>query len=312
MNPLPRFPDGLDVRPGARLSDYTTFRLGGPCRALVACSTPDELMRAARACLADGAPFRLIGGGSNLLISDEGLPEIILRYADGRTPPVVRGMEIEVEGAWSADALAATAVDATLDGFTFLTGIPGTVGGALAGNAGAFGEQLGDRLLWAEVGTPGGAVERIAPETFAFSYRASAAEARGWVILRAAFRGAPGVDAALRPERERILEFRRTHHPDWRTTPTAGSFFRNIEPSSRAERRKAAGWFLEEAGARALRVGRARTFERHANIAVLDGPGGRAADVHRLAAWMRELVLRRFNLNLHPEVRSWGRFEEDN
>lgn len=311
MNPLPRFPDGLDVRPGARLGDYTTFRLGGPCRALVACTTPDELMHAARACLGAGAPFRLIGGGSNLLISDEGLPEIILRYADGGAPPVVHGMEIEVEGSAPADALAAVAVESRIAGLTFLTGIPGTVGGALAGNAGAFGEQLGDRLVWAEVGTPAGAIERLTPESFSFAYRTSAAEAKGWIILRACFRGAEGDRAALCVERGRILEFRRTHHPDWRTTPTAGSFFRNIEPSSRAERRKAAGWFLEEAGARALQVGRARTFEHHANIPVLDGPGGRAADVHRLAAWMRELVRLRFGMTLQPEVRAWGRFEED-
>ncbi|MBL7012684.1 MAG: UDP-N-acetylenolpyruvoylglucosamine reductase, partial [Kiritimatiellales bacterium] len=113
--------------------------------------------------------------------------------------------------------------------------------------------------------------------------------------------------AILRTERERILEFRREHHPDWHETPCAGSVFRNVEASSAAERRKAAGWFLEEAGAKNMTVGGARLYEKHANI-IIGGETCTAQDVWQLSEQMKAAVQKKFDLELTREVRFLGSF----
>jgi UDP-N-acetylmuramate dehydrogenase len=112
---------------------------------------------------------------------------------------------------------------------------------------------------------------------------------------------------AMQRERARILELRRTKHPDWRTMPCAGSVFRNVEPTSAAERRQAAGWFLEQAGAGLFQVGGARLFEKHANIIVAD-PGATARDVFELSEKMAAAVRERFGFELEREIRLLGAF----
>ena len=120
---------------------------------------------------------------------------------------------------------------------------------------------------------------------------------------------APASDPlALLDERQGILDLRRSKHPDWRRIPTAGSFFRNIEPTSAAARRQAAGFFLEQAGAKAMRVGGARVFEKHANILVTEGECN-AQDVRELARRLTAAVREKFGFTLVPEVRLLG-FED--
>ena len=111
----------------------------------------------------------------------------------------------------------------------------------------------------------------------------------------------------MQAERERIMEFRREHHPDWHKEPCAGSVFRNIEPTSAADRRQAAGRFLEEAGAKVMRVGGARLYEKHANIIVAD-PGCTAQDVWELSEQMAAAVKEKFGIDLVREVRFIGDF----
>lgn len=304
--PLPK-----NVRPipDARLSDHTTFRLGGPCPLLLHCRSPEDVCAAVAACRSEGIPFRLMGGGSNLLVSDGGVPEAVIKFDAPDERPRVDGQTMEASAGAPFDALASAAMDAGLAGFEFATGIPGTLGGAIVGNAGAFGEQVGDRIERVEILTPDGSVTEVGSEALSFSYRSSGVAARGWIILRARMRGAPGDRERMRAERDRIRAFRAERHPDWHTTPTAGSFFRNIEPTSRADRRQAAGAFLESAGAGAMRVGSARTHPGHANIIITRGPSPRASDVWQLSRWMSAAVFARHGFRLIPEVRSWGDFE---
>lgn len=292
--------------PSARLADWTTFRLGGPCRRLICCVDAGALAEVVRALSAAGQSFLLIGGGSNLLVADKGLDRVVVRFADGRTPPRREDDEIEVDAAFGLDALAAWCVAEGLAGFGFGAGIPGTVGGAVAGNAGAFGTSMADRLVWAEGLDRQGLVSRREPAALGFGYRCCAAAADGWIIARARFRLQPGDCDGLARERAEALAFRRARHPDWRCTPCAGSFFRNVAPTSAAGRRQAAGWFLDRAGVRGWREGGVRVFERHANIIVADGDGASAADVLHLAGRMAAAVRRRFDLALVPEVRILG------
>lgn len=304
--PLPK---GLTAKPNARLSDYTTFRLGGPCPLLLDCRTPENVCAAVAACRSEGLAFRLMGGGSNLLVSDHGIPEVVIRFESPDEQPRVEGSILEASAGVSFDTIASAAMDAGVAGFEFATGIPGTLGGAIVGNAGAFGQQIGDRVEWIQILAPDGSITHVGPEALHFSYRASGIAARGWMVLRARMQGTPGDRERIHAERDRIQAFRAERHPDWGTTPTAGSFFRNIEPTSRADRRQAAGAFLESAGATSMRVGAARTHPGHANIVITEGPAPRASDVWQLGRWMAAAAHARHGLRLIPEVRFWGTFE---
>ncbi len=299
-------PVGAPVRPGARLADYTTFRLGGPCRRLIDCATAEQVAAAVAAARAAGEPFRLIGGGSNLLIADAGLPETVVRFA-ADIPDIRReDNRVSVSAGTAFDELAAFAARAGLGGLTFATGIPGTVGGAIAGNAGAFGEQIADRLVAVTLLEPDGVVRAIPRGALRFAYRDSELKGSDRIILCATLSLPPAEREGLLSERARLLELRRTMHPDWKKIPCAGSFFRNLEPTSAAGRRQSAGWFLEQAGVMGLRVGGARVYEKHANIPIKASDDCTAADVRELTRRMAEAVRTRFGLTLVPEVQSWG------
>ena len=284
------------------LSECTTFRLGGPCKSFVSCETPGQLIDVVKQSRGD---FFLMGGGSNLLVSDAGVDAPVIRYASERHRAERQGLEVVVPGSTMLDDLAAFAVEQGLDGLVCCTGIPGTVGGAIAGNAGAFGEQIGDRLVSVDLMDRRGNVRTAAPGELGFAYRRSSLQTTNDVVVAARLHLEPGDRDALARRRREIQEIRASKHPDWHVTPTAGSFFKNIEPTSKAERRQAAGWFLEQAGAKEMRVGGARVYEKHANI-IVGGPGCKAADVLALSQIMANAVRGKFGFDLQREVRLIG------
>ena len=294
--------------PEALLADHTTFRLGGPCRYLLDCPTPDEVKQAVTQLAKDGTPFVLIGGGSNLVVSDEGLDAVVVRFVSPN-PLIKRSNDdVTVSGGTSLDALALHMVEKGLEGLNYTTGIPGTVGGAVVGNAGAWGKQVGDVLKSATILDHKGNAKTVGPDYFAFAYRHSRLKETGEIVLDVTFALKPGDCVALATERATILKTRAEKHPDLVTHPCAGSFFRNIEPTSKAERRQAAGWFLEQAGGKNLKVGGAKIFEKHANI-IIKGPHCTAQNVHDLSLKMATLVKAKFDLVLNREVRFAGKFQ---
>lgn len=300
---------GLRVCLVAALADYTTFQLGGTCPLLVDCQRPEELQLAWRLATDAGAPVRLIGGGSNLLVSEHGLPECILRFADGEAN--VRGQDgsWELPASVAFDRLAECAAAHGVGGLLQASGIPGTLGGAVVGNAGAFGWQIGDSVESVELLEPDGTITQTSPEALGFAYRYSDLRDSGRVVLRVRVRAerTRSIEEA-QAERLRILELRAEKHPNLQTDPCAGSFFRNIEPTSSAGRRQAAGWFLERAGAKGMRVGGAAVFAKHANIIVKADDRCKASDVQALSLQMAALVQQEFSLTLVPEVRAIGVF----
>lgn len=299
---------GIRSEKNASLADYTTFRLGGPCPLLVHCETPEDLLQAVRWMIQTQQPFILIGGGSNLVVADQGIDRAVIRYHSA-APRIERlGHQVTVTGSTSLDALALYATQNGLAGLTCANGIPGTVGGAITGNAGAFGKQVTDTLLSVTVITPSGEVQERAPADLDFRYRDSALKTSGEIVVSARFALTPANSWDLMKERADTLALRWQKHPDLTTHPCAGSFFRNIEPTSKAERRQAAGWFLEQAGAKDLRVGGAFVFERHANI-IVKGENGRAKDVYTLAQTMAAKVKETFGFDLVREVRFVGDVE---
>jgi UDP-N-acetylmuramate dehydrogenase len=298
---------GLDARLDAPLQSCTTFQLGGPCRCLVACRSPEQLRAAVGTLAAAGQAFILLGGGSNVLISDEGVDAILVRYADDATGPRRDGAGVEAGGAVALDALARYTMQEGWEGLMCCTGIPGTVGGAIAGNAGAWGRQIGDVVDQVELIDRRGVRRTVGPEGLGFAYRRSQLQQGSEIVVSARFRLAAGDAAALAEERERILGERAARHPDLCVDPCIGSIFKNLEPTSAAGRRQAAGWFLEQAGAKSMRVGGAVVFERHANI-IVKRAGCTAQDVFDLAGRMAAAVKARFGIELVREVRYLGRF----
>ena len=141
-----------------------------------------------------------------------------------------------------------------------------------------------------------------------FRYRHSNLKEREDIVLSARIAMVPGDREALLKERQEILALRHSKHPDLSTHPCAGSFFRNVEPTSKAERRQAAGFFLEEAGAKTMRVGGAVVFEKHANI-IIKTDDCRAQDVYELSKLMHDAVLKKFKIDLVREVRLVGEFQ---
>jgi len=293
--------------PNTLLSAYTTFQLGGPCPYLIECATPDELVQTVQKLKKENTRFLLIGGGSNLVISDHGLSATVIRYLS-TTPLIERqGHDITVSASTLLDDLAIFCVDEGLEGLNFTTGIPGTVGGAVVGNAGAWGKQVADVLKTAIILDDQGNAKTVGPDHFAFSYRHSRLKETNEIIVSVDLCLMPADPIALARERAEILLKRAEKHPNLTTQPCAGSFFRNIEPTSKAERRQASGWFLEEAGAKNLKVGGAYVFEKHANI-IIKGPEALAQDVHDLHLKMIDVVKEKFGLQLIREVRFAGKF----
>jgi len=298
----------LDIQLNADLSEHTTFKLGGPAKAVITAQTPYQLEHTITRLAEKNIDFILIGGGSNLLISDKGLKCVVVRYAG--LPFVERdGNDLVVAASTMLDSLAQFALAQSLEGLNYTSGIPGTVGGAIVGNAGAFGKQVGDVLHSVLLIDKNGKKHEERASDLGFKYRHSNLKERGDIILGARFRLTPANQEALVKERDEILSIRREKHPDLRRLPCAGSFFRNIEPTSAAGKRQAAGWFLEEAGAKKMSVGGASVFEKHANI-IVKSNGCLAQDVYDLSNQMAQAVYDKFNLALVREVRLVGQFQK--
>jgi UDP-N-acetylmuramate dehydrogenase len=300
-------PSNVTALEGAELRDYTTFRLGGACPALIDCPDADSLAETVSLLVDRKVEFIIIGQGSNLLVSDAGLDSVVLRYCIDEPDVRVEGTQVIVSGSTLLDDLARVSIEKGVGDVSFCSGIPGTVGGAIAGNAGAFGRQIGDVVETVELLAPDGTRCTLPGSELGFEYRSSILKQTGAVVLSATLSLERCDIPTMEKERERIMALRREKHPDWHATPCAGSVFRNIEPTSAAERRQAAGWFLEEAGAKDFQVGGAGLFDRHANI-IIAGPEATAQDVFQLSEKMIAAVREKFGFNLQREIKLLGKF----
>ena len=290
------------ARSGSPCANLTTLRIGGPARLVCSAHNPESALRFQAFAAECGLPCFVLGGGSNLLADDAGYDGLVLRVATRDF--TVRGDTVRVGAGLDFDDLIARSLDAGLTGLEFASGIPGTVGGALVGNAGCYGHEIGEFMVEALVLRPDGRLETVGPETFGFAYRTTDLRETGAVVLEATFRLRRGdLDAAAGERAEHIADRRRKHPVD---LPSAGSWFRNLPPAEPGGRRRAAGALLDEAGAKSMREGDAAVFPKHANIIVNLGRAT-SADVLRLAERMRAAVRARFGVELVDEVRRFGR-----
>ena len=294
------------------LRHHTTFRIGGPADCFFAARTPDQLVAALRAGHETGLPVFLLGGGSNLLVSDEGFRGLVIRNACDAVQ--FDGTAVHSECGADFSDLISRCVDHGLSGLEFAAGIPGSVGGALFGNAGCYGDDIGNHVVECTIATPDGArVETMPRAWFEFAYRDSRLKRDPRVLLSCLLRLSTGDPTAGRRIVDEKLEIRRVKHPQWRVEPTAGSYFKNLPPDwqmpgarlSPGTRRVAAGQLLDECDCRGLRVGDAMVFAKHANIIVNAGRAT-AREVLELAGEMKRRVREKFGVELEEEVMFLG------
>lgn len=285
----------LPVREEVPMADYTTFRVGGPARRLAAPRSPEELAALLELAQAEDFPWLTLGNGSNLLVADQGLDRLVIYTGDTRR--VEAGPLTNQVTAEAGASLAAAAVFAqrhALAGLAFAHGIPGTVGGAVCMNAGAYGGEIRQVLESAAVWLPGEGVRTLSNETLAFGYRRSLLTDRPEaVVLRAVFSLEPGDPEAIRAEMEELRRRRREKQPLDR--PSAGSTFKR--PPGHF-----AGALIEQCGLKGARIGGAQVSEKHAGF-VINAGGATCADVLALIRHIRKTVRAETGVTLEPEVK---------
>ncbi len=291
-----------DLLSQASLKKLNTFRVGGTAELLVMPRQRQEFDHWIAHALERELPFTILGAGSNLLVSDHGLPGLVIctrrwrstRFDDDQGRVTVAAGEPLPTLAWKAAKRG-------WRGLEWAVGIPGTVGGAVVMNAGAHGGCTADCLVSATVLDPRLGRMDLSPQELAFAYRTSALQGAHRVVLEATFQLEPGHDPAMvSADTLAGLNRRRSTQPyDW---PNCGSVFRNPLPHT-------AGGLIEKAGLKGYQIGNAQVAERHANF-ILNLGNAKAEDVYRLIRYIQECVYDQWNLWLHPEVKFIGEFPD--
>jgi len=285
------------------LSKHTTFGIGGPADMLVTITLVEDMVDALKLCEQHRAEYFILGGGSNLLVSDSGYRGIVIKTQiehfrnSGGNLTVGSGHELES----MIDKVCALG----LGGMEMLIGIKGSVGGAIYGNAGAYGGTISDHFVSATIVTPGQQPRMEPKKYFEFSYRNSILKRSREIILEANFELPADSTERLTERKREILNLRAERHPE--TDCSAGCFFKNIEKPDEKYGKLSAGMLLEKVGAKDASVGKAGVHQNHANILVNLG-GARAEDVRELAAMLKKRVKDKFGYTLEEEITYLGSF----
>jgi UDP-N-acetylmuramate dehydrogenase len=294
----------------APLARYTRFEIGGAARMLANVSTVDALAETLRLARESGTPHAIVGGGTNLIVDDQGFPGVVVRYVANNIE--IEGSRVRVEAGAVLQDLVDRSIDAGLRGLETMTGIPGWVGGAIYGNAGAYGHSIQECVESVRF-FDGEKTRKLSSNKLDFSYRTSIfKQFKDWVILDAVLRLAPADAAELRATADSILKIRNEKYPP--TMRCAGSIFKNLmladlpataEVPERVVRegKVPSAYFLEKAGAKGLGIGGLRVADYHANLIYNEG-GGTAQDLWHLIETLKIGVWEKFGVRLEEEVQS--------
>ena len=278
------------------MSAHPTFQIGGPADALVLPRTVEQVAAVVQMCREAEVPVHVIGLGSDLLVSDDGLRGVVLKLAENFSLMRVEGARIIAQAGASNAEVAAVACEAGLAGFEFASGIPGTIGGAAIMNAGAYGGEFKDVARSLTCLTPDGRVVEVSAEEADWSYRHSMMDAAGYVVLEAVLELTPDSSAEIQARMDDLRQRREEKQP--LEMPSAGSTFKRPEGYF-------AGKLIQDAGLRGFRVGGAQVSEKHTGFVVNAG-GATADDVLQLIAEVQRRVFEMEGVRMEPEVRMWG------
>jgi UDP-N-acetylmuramate dehydrogenase len=309
---------GVTMISGEPLARHTTFRIGGPADLFAAADEIDTLESLANLATSHGIPVTVLGGGSNVLISDRGVRGLVIanqtrkigmsesaavmtegseQPSEAGGQPATRGSYLVADSGVALAGMARWAIREGWSGLEWAVSIPGTVGGAVIGNAGAYGGQIADNLAWVLVAEPGSGRQVITADRLEYRYRDSALKRRlasaslPSVVMRVGFRLVPGSEEEMAARADSFLARRRASQP---VEPSAGSVFRN-PPGDHA------GRLIEAVGLKGYRVGGVQVSPRHANFIVNTGDG-RAVEVAELIRLIRQRVHESTGIDLAPEI----------
>ncbi|HPR35032.1 MAG TPA: UDP-N-acetylmuramate dehydrogenase [Anaerolineaceae bacterium] len=295
---------GDKLQENVRMANYTTTRVGGPASGMISVHTADEMRRTVEILWELDAPFRILGSGSNLLVSDTGYKGVMVHNRCHNVRIDTKG-EQPVIFAESGANLGAVSRQASLrgvSGFEWANSIPGTVGGAVYGNAGAHGSDISKCMIVAQVITKYEGEQSLDSEGMGFRYRSSKFKRNNedLVILNASFFGTKVEPEVTKRLLEELTEKRRKTQP---VGPSFGSTFKNPKGDF-------AGRLLEAAGMKGVTSGHASISTVHANFILNDGEAT-AQDYYRLIRLAQKSVKEQFDVNLNLEIELLGEFEDD-
>lgn len=279
------------------MSRHTTFRVGGPADVLV-CPEYEQLSRVIRLCRQQEQSYCIIGNGSNLLVGDKGVRGVVIKMGKGMDDLYAEGNKIVAGAGALLSKTANFAAEHELCGMEFAAGIPGTIGGAIVMNAGAYGGEMKDIVEQVTVLDSTGEERELSSDELELGYRTSCILKKGYIVTKVVLKLAQGDKTAILSRMNELKEQRVQKQPlDF---PSAGSTFKRPEGYF-------AGKLIMDAGLRGYQVGGAQVSEKHCGFVINQG-GATAADVCRLIADVQAEVENRFGVKLEPEVKMLGEF----
>ena len=280
------------------MAAHTTFRIGGPADYFVMPETVEELANVLKLCREEKVPYFILGNGSNLLVGDKGFSGVVIQLYKNFDGLSIEGTKVTAKSGAMLIRVAKEAAKAGLTGLEFASGIPGTIGGAMVMNAGAYGGEMKDVVTSVTVLTQNGDIKTLSGEEMNFRYRGSVVEEEGYIVLEAVMELAEGKLEEIQARIEELSVQRRTKQPI--EYPSAGSTFKRPEGYF-------AGKLIQDANLRGYQVGGAQVSEKHCGF-VINAGGATAADVMQLMQDVSDRVKEQFGVTLEPEVKRIGEF----
>ena len=280
------------------MSRHTTFRIGGPAELFLVPKSTEEIAGIFKICREEGIPWFVLGNGSNLLVSDKGYQGVVIQLYKGFGEVKVQGCQITAQAGALLSQIAAAAREESLTGFEFAGGIPGTLGGAVVMNAGAYGGEMKDVIKEVTVLTREGEIRTLQAEELAMGYRTSAIKEAGYIVLSAVLSLEKGDKEQIKARMQELAGMRSSKQP--LQYPSAGSTFKRPEGYF-------AGKLIMDSGLRGYQVGGAQVSEKHCGFVINTG-NATARDVRNLMADVQRIVEEKYGVKLEPEVKFLGDF----
>ena len=280
------------------MKNHTTFRVGGEADYFVLPKTTEEVKGIVALCQEMDMPYYILGNGSNLLVGDKGYRGVIIQIYKEMNEITVEGNRIKVQAGALLSKIGSVALNAELTGFEFAAGIPGTMGGAVVMNAGAYGGEMKDVLEDVTVLTPEGQILVLKNEELELGYRTSVVRKKGYIVLEATIALEEGNKETIKARMDELRVQRTTKQP--LEYPSAGSTFKRPEGYF-------AGKLIQDAGLRGFQVGGAQVSDKHCGF-VINKENATAADVVELMNQVSAIVKEKFGVELEPEVKRLGEF----
>lgn len=300
------------IKKNVLMSEYTTFKIGGPAEYFLVAKNREEVITAINIAKKYGLPIFILGGGSNLLVSDKGVKGLVIKINHNEIEYVKEGM-IKAGAGVELKKLVNFSIKKSLAGLEWAGGLPGTFGGAIRGNAGAFGGETKDSILEVEVLDKNLTLRTFSHKQSKFSYRSSIFKERGWTIISATIQLKKGDRKSLQKIANSRISYRKERHP--MEYPNAGSIFKNVDLKKFSPKLKNSllhivkkdpfpvvptAYLISEAGLRGIKIGKAQISEKHPNFMVNLG-GAKQKDVLKLIDLVKKKIEQKYKIDLETE-----------